>query len=331
MSTSSEKKLVDLFDRTISYLRVSLTDQCNLRCVYCTPAPLSKLNHGELLTYEELLRVIGICVDLGIKKVRLTGGEPLVRKNIGAFIEGLSRISGLEDIRLTTNGVYLEKYCDLLYASGVRKLNISLDTLRPERFKQITGHDCFNKVWQGIETVTQKGFSPVKINMVAMRGVNDDELVDFARLSMERDLQVRYIEFMPIGNSGVWGKEKFIPSVEIIEKLKVLGELEPVANRHMDGPAKVYKIPGSKGSIGFISPLSHKFCEKCNRLRLTSEGKLRSCLLSDKENDLKNLLRSGASDQEIAELVTETIISKPQGHKVADGENCHGRMSRIGG
>lgn len=331
MSTLPEKNLIDLFDRTISYLRVSLTDQCNLRCVYCTPAPLSKLNHGELLTYEELLRVITICVDLGIKKVRLTGGEPLVRKNIGSFIEGLSRISGLEDIRLTTNGVYLEKYGDLLYNAGVRKLNISLDTLKPERFKKITGVDCFKKVWSGIEMACDKGFSPVKLNMVAMRGINDDELVDFARLSLERALQVRYIEFMPIGNSAVWGKEKYIPSAEIIDKLKVLGELEPVGQRQMDGPAKVYKIPGSKGSIGFISPLSHKFCEKCNRLRLTSEGKLRSCLLSDKESDLKELLRSGASDEQIAELVVQTIVAKPQGHKVVEGENCHGRMSRIGG
>jgi cyclic pyranopterin phosphate synthase len=331
MLTSSEKKLTDLFDRTISYLRVSLTDQCNLRCVYCTPAPLSKLNHGELLTYEELLRVIGICVELGIKKVRLTGGEPLVRKNIGSFIEGLSRISGLEDIRLTTNGVYLEKYGDLLYGAGVRKLNISLDTLRPERFKEITGADCFDRVWAGINMACDKGFSPVKINMVAMRGINDDELVDFARLSLERNLQVRYIEFMPIGNSAVWGKEKYIPSAEIMDKLKILGELEPVAQRHMDGPAKVYKIPGSKGSIGFISPLSHKFCEKCNRLRLTSEGKLRSCLLSDKESDLKELLRRGGSDQQIADLVVEAIHAKPQGHKVVEGENCHGRMSRIGG
>lgn len=331
MSTPPVKKLTDLFDRTISYLRVSLTDQCNLRCVYCTPAPLSKLNHGELLTYEELLRVIGICVDLGIKKVRLTGGEPLVRKNIGSFIEGLARIPGLEDIRLTTNGVYLDRYCDLLYAAGVRKLNISLDTLRPGRFKEITGSDSFDRVWDGIEKACDKGFSPVKINMVAMRGVNDDELVDFARLSLERDLQIRYIEFMPIGNSAIWGKEKYIPSEEIMERLQVLGGLEPVSQRHMDGPAKVYKIPGSKGSIGFISPLSHKFCDRCNRLRLTSEGKLRSCLLFDKENDLKELLRTGASDGEIAALVIQTIVDKPQGHKVTEGENCHGRMSRIGG
>ncbi len=331
MSSQPVKKLTDLFDRTISYLRVSLTDQCNLRCVYCTPAPLSKLNHGELLTYEELLRVIGICVDLGIKKVRLTGGEPLVRKNIGSFIKGLARIEGLEDIRLTTNGVYLDKYSDLLYGAGVRKLNISLDTLRPERFKEITGADCFDQVWNGIAMACEKGFAPVKINMVAMRGINDDELVDFARLSLERALQVRYIEFMPIGNSAVWGQDKYIPSAEIMEKLRVLGDLEPVSQRQMDGPAKVYKIPGSKGSIGFISPLSHKFCEKCNRLRLTSEGKLRSCLLSDKESDLKKLLRGGASDQQIAELVVQTIIDKPQGHKVTEGENCHGRMSRIGG
>lgn len=331
MSILPEKKLTDLFDRTISYLRVSLTDQCNLRCVYCTPAPLSKLNHGELLSYEELLRVIGICVELGIRKVRLTGGEPLVRKDVGRFIEGLSRISGLEDIRLTTNGVFLEKYADQLYNAGVRKLNISLDTLRPERFKAITGADCFAQVWAGINLACAKGFAPVKLNMVAMRGVNDDELVDFARLALTRDLQVRYIEFMPIGNSAVWGKDKYIPSAEIMEKLRVLGELQPVASRRMDGPATVYRIAGGKGSIGFISPLSHKFCERCNRLRLTSEGKLRSCLLSDKESDLKALLRGNGTDQQIAELVVQAILAKPQGHKVVEGENCHGRMSRIGG
>jgi len=325
------KKLTDLFDRTISYLRVSLTDQCNLRCIYCTPAPLSKLNQAELLTYEELLRVIGICVDLGIKKVRLTGGEPLVRKDVGSFIQGLSLISGLEDIRLTTNGVYLAEYCDLLYEAGVRKLNISLDTLKPERFAHITGTACFDKVWNGIERACAKGFSPVKINMVAMRGVNDDELVDFARLAMERAVQVRYIEFMPIGNAAVWGKEKYIPSSEIMARLQVLGTLEPVDQQRMDGPAKVYKIAGGKGSIGFISPLSHKFCEKCNRLRLTSAGRLRSCLLSDKEKDLKTLLRQGASDEEIAELVLQTIAAKPEGHKVTEGDSCHGRMSRIGG
>ncbi|PLX51456.1 MAG: GTP 3',8-cyclase MoaA [Desulfobulbaceae bacterium] len=331
MTKANAHTLTDIFDRSISYLRVSLTDQCNLRCVYCTPTPLSKLNHAELLTYEELLRVIAICVDLGIRKVRLTGGEPLVRRNVGSFIEGLAKINGLEDIRLTTNGVYLDKYAELLRQAGVNKLNISLDSLRRERFREITGVDCFDQVWKNIEMVCAKGFTPVKINMVAMRGVNDDELVDFAGLSLQRPLQVRFIEFMPIGNSAVWGKEKYIPSAEIMERVQVLGRLDPLAQHRMDGPARVFKLPGGMGSIGFISPLSHKFCEQCNRLRLTSEGKLRSCLLSDQESDLKSLIRNGASDEQIAALVMETIARKPQGHKVTEGENCHGRMSRIGG
>ncbi len=329
---STAPTLVDHFDRTISYLRVSLTDQCNLRCVYCTPSPLSKLEHKELLTYEELLRVIRIAVGLGVKKVRLTGGEPLARRRVDYFLDGLADIQGLDDIRLTTNGVFLEKYHTHLLRAGVRKLNISLDTLKPERFKQITGFDEFAKVWAGIQLALEKGFSPVKVNMVAMRGVNDDEIVEFAKLALRYPLQMRYIEFMPIGNDASWGRDKLIPASEIRDRIAVLGRLTPVSQKHMDGPARVYELEGAVGSIGFISPMSHKFCEKCNRLRLTSEGALRSCLLSDEETDLRTVLRSGGTDDDIRNIIIKTIQSKPQGHVMDESPTgCLGQMSRIGG
>lgn len=324
--------LTDHFDRTISYLRVSLTDQCNLRCVYCTPSPLSKLEHKELLSYEELLRVIGIAVGLGVKKVRLTGGEPLARRGIEHFLDGLAKIEGLDDIRLTTNGVFLDKYHGHLLRAGVKKLNISLDTLKPERFKQITGVDAFDKVWDGIQLALAEGFAPVKVNMVAMRGVNDDEIVEFAKLALKYPLQMRYIEFMPIGNDASWGKEKLIPASEIRDRIGVLGALTPVSQKHMDGPARVYHLTGALGSIGFISPMSHKFCEKCNRLRLTSEGALRSCLLSDDETDLRSVLRNGGTDDDIRNLIIKTIQGKPQGHILDESvAGCLGKMSRIGG
>ena len=339
---NKQYQLKDMFDRSISYLRVSLTDQCNLRCLYCSPKDMQdKLASGELLSYEELLRVITLAAGLGVKKVRLTGGEPLVRKNIDHFIHGLGEIPGLNDIRLTTNGVLLGKYAEKLYQAGVRKLNVSLDTLKPERFQKITGADLFGAVWSSLEKVLAMDFSTVKLNMVALKDINDDELIDFAKLSLEYDVQVRYIEFMPIGKATLWSRERYLSSKDIQEKLRDFGKLEPVQSLHMDGPARTFDlIPHSResfknevGRIGFISPISHQFCDKCNRLRLTSEGKLRSCLLSDKETDLKGILRSGGSDDEVRQALIQTILDKPKGHtlKEKDQVNCHGEMSRIGG
>ena len=333
-ATQEEQRLTDLFSRTISYLRVSLTDQCNLRCLYCTPKTISeKLACDELLRYEELLRIIEIAVDMGIKKVRLTGGEPLVRRDIVSFIERLTAIDGLDDIRLTTNGILLPEYGQQLYDCGIRKLNISLDTLRPERYARITGRDYFHRVWEGIRLAGEIGFSPIKLNVVALRHVNDDELADFARLAMERDIQVRFIEFMPIGDDTAWEKEKYISTTEMLARLADLGDLQPVAAARMDGPARIYRFAGSRGSLGFISPISHKFCDRCNRLRLTAEGRLRPCLLIDEETDIKQLIRAGATDDDIRRAIALTILKKPQSHALPPegGGNCHGRMSRIGG
>lgn len=354
---SSEKlELKDLFSRTISYLRLSLTDRCNLQCLYCVPKEERKeerskrslsssspcrLTHNDLLSYEELLRVVRVAVSLGISKLRLTGGEPLVRKNIMLFIDQLAKIDNLNDIRITTNGVLLEKFAEPLMAAGLKKINISLDTLQPKRFAHITGVDCFDRVWRGIEQAQAVGFTSIKLNTVVMRGINDDELEDFIRMSQETAMQIRFIEFMPIGSSSPWAKEVYISSDEIMERINRLsdrlGELIPVSRDRADGPATMFRAgQGAKGKIGFISPISHRFCERCNRLRLTSEGMLRSCLLDDRETDLRSILRQGGSEQDIQQALVTAVRNKPKGHQMEErlrnqGENCHGRMSRIGG
>ena len=341
-SSPDDNGLTDLFSRSISYLRLSLTDRCNLRCLYCVTEEesngcLSRLRHDELLTYEELLRVVRVAVNMGITKVRLTGGEPLVRRNVLGFIRDLTRIENLNDIRITTNGVFLERYARELYEIGVSKLNISLDSLRRQRVAEITGVDCFDQVWRGIETVLALGFSPVKLNMVAMRRINDDEILEFARLSRRMPLQVRFIEFMPIGASSRWNADTYISTDEIMARISEEGDLIPLQKGRNDGPAQVFRLGADAvGSLGFISPLSHHFCDRCNRLRLTSAGFLRSCLLHDEEVDLRSILRAQGADAAIREALLVAIRNKPQGHQLEErlrrsGSDCHGRMSRIGG
>ncbi|MBU0674643.1 MAG: GTP 3',8-cyclase MoaA [Proteobacteria bacterium] len=325
--------LQDSFARQITYLRVSLTDHCNFRCSYCKPRGVeNKLERSQLLSYEELIRIITIAVGIGIKKIRLTGGEPLLRRNILEFIRQLVAIPGLEDIRITTNGSLLPEMAANLYALGIRKVNISLDTLRRDRFKEITGVQAFDRVYDAINQVIALGFDPIKINVVAMRGVNDDELVDFSELTRSRKIQVRFIEFMPVGAQSSWDKKFYLPTEEIRQTIERGGQLEAIPSQQIDGPARVYRLPGATGTIGFISPLSEHFCDRCNRLRLTSEGKLRSCLLTDQETDLRSLLRAGCKDEKIIELLIKTIHDKPKGHLLGrDGGSCHGQMSRIGG
>ena len=349
-SSSKEKikseQLIDQYSRTISYLRLSITDRCNLRCLYCMPQrgadSSSLVKYADLLSYEELLRIVTIAVGMGMNKLRLTGGEPLVRNGIMDFIRSLAEVKGLEEIRLTTNGVLLHEKAAELYSAGIRNLNISLDTMRPERFIKITGSDLFAQVWQGIQTACDLGFN-VKLNVVAMKGINDDEFADFARLAAQRAVQVRFIEFMPIGNKESWDKTRFIAASELKEIIATLGTMDAGATSsgsRMEGPARVYRLTlpdGKTGRVGFISPISHHFCDKCNRLRLTSEGRLRACLLHDHETDLKTLLRQGATDNDIQTAIQQTILAKPKGHTLqddlagSDQVNCHGQMSRIGG
>ncbi len=297
------------------------------------------LAHADLLSYEELLRVVRLAVGMGMNKLRLTGGEPLVRRGVLDFIHQLSLLEGLEQVRLTTNGVLLAEYAEKLYTGGIRHINVSLDTLKPEKFKKITGYDHFAKVWEGLQTAKQLGFR-IKLNVVAMKGINDDEFKDFGRLALEQPFQVRFIEFMPVGGKNSWQKEQYIRAEEIKKLISELGVLTPFHKEHGEGPARMFDLESSdkrKGAVGFISPISHHFCDQCNRLRLTSEGKLRSCLLNDKETDLKSLLRGGASDQEIIGSIRQTILDKPQGHTLKkdltadERPSCCGQMSRIGG
>ncbi len=341
--------LTDRFSRTISYLRLSITDRCNLRCLYCMPCIpadekdgqqiIKYIDSQELLSYEEMFRIVRIAVSLGMTKIRLTGGEPLIRRGIMDFISRLSKLDGLKQIRLTTNGVLLGKYAATLLELGVNHLNISLDTLEREKFTAITGRDVFDTVFSGIEKAAEKGFF-IKLNVVAMKGVNDDEFVRFARLAIDTGIHVRFIEFMPIGKDSGWKKDKYITAKDIRETYLQEYRFTPLAKNEIDGPARVYTITdsrGKKGKLGFISPISHHFCDQCNRLRLTSEGRLRACLLQDSDTDLKKILRAGCTDEEIEKAIRKTILNKPQNHGISENGNtpsqpvCQSHMSRIGG
>ena len=328
-----EIKLIDPCNRHLNYLRISITDRCNLKCIYCVPRDqITRLSHDDILTYEEILRLVKIGVGLGIIKVRVTGGEPLVRKGVYGFLSELSRISGLVDISLTTNGVALKDNLAKIKSAGIKRINISLDTLQRKKFEQITGLDLFDQVWQGIEKAREMGFHPIKLNIVALNGVNDDELKDMALLSFNNPFHIRFIEYMPIGDSQM-GNGPLLLVPEIKKRISELGQLIPVRNSVNDGPAQRYRFEGARGEVGFIHALSHHFCDRCNRLRLTASGKLRPCLLSDHHEDVKGPLRNGCSDEELAEIFFRAVRHKPSDHNLAAGNPVRvcGQMHAIGG
>ena len=307
--------LIDSFKRHITYLRLSLTDRCNLRCRYCMPEEgVDKLSHQEILSYEEFLRVARAAASEGMTKIRLTGGEPLVRKGILGFIEKLAAIPGIMDLRLTTNGVLLAPMAEDLLKAGIRRVNISLDSLKPETFGYITGRNEFYSVWNGLEKALEAGFDLIKLNCVPIRGVNDHEIEDFARLTLEKPIEVRFIEFMPLGRHGFWSPDRIVSTDEIKQRLSALGPLTGLPHKDTEGPANVFRLPDSLGSVGFISPITDHFCATCNRLRLTADGKLRLCLLSELEMDLKSALRSDAGLEELAALLRSAVKKKPGAH-----------------
>ena len=326
-------ELVDKYNRHLNYLRISITDRCNLRCLYCAPGGLvPKLAHEGILRYEEILRIVRLGVSLGISKVRLTGGEPLMRQGVYEFLKELATIDGLSDISLTTNGVMLHENIEKIEAAGIKRINISLDTLKREKFKYITGYDFFDQVWAGIEKAYAHGFDPIKLNVVALKGYNDDEFVDLAKLSMTYPFHIRFIEYMPIGNAQMKSSD-YILADDIREHLSSLGDLIPVTRKHMDGPAQRYRIKGARGEIGFIQAMSQHFCHTCNRLRLTANGQLRPCLLSDKQLDIRGPLRSGCSDDELKAVFFRAVQYKHASHHFAPGSpfRVHDPMSGIGG
>jgi cyclic pyranopterin phosphate synthase len=324
--------LIDKYNRHLNYLRISITDRCNLRCIYCTPAGgLTKLSHDDILSYEEIHRLAVIAVGLGINKVRLTGGEPLVRKGVYEFISQLSAIPGLSELSLTTNGIYLRDNLEKIQSAGIKRINVSLDTLDREKYIRITGFDGFDLVWEGIELARQMGFNPIKINMVPLKGLNDDEILDFARLTFKYPYHIRFIEHMPLGTVKFDIRTNFLPNTLIKARLSELGRLIPISKARLDGPAERFKYDGAQGEIGFISPLTEHFCHICNRLRLTSEGHLRVCLLSDHEEDLKGPMRNGASDEELRKIFLNAVSNKPRGHNLDMEKLVVGQMSSIGG
>jgi len=313
--------LIDRYNREITYLRVSVTDRCNFRCVYCMPEDgILRKPHSEVLSYEEITSVVSAAVSQGIKRVRLTGGEPLVRRDLAVLIRALAAIPGLDEISLTTNGFLLERFAAELAQAGLNRINVSLDTLDPEKFRTVTRGGSLEQVWRGIRAAEAAGLTPIKLNAVVIRGFNDSELLSLAELTRDHPWQVRFIELMPVGNQVDWGKpfpavnDRYVPVQEMRILLAPLG-LQAVEKTNGNGPAKEFRIPGAPGTIGFISPIGEHFCEDCNRLRLTADGKLRPCLLVDTEISVRETLRRGG---DILPALREAIDLKPEGHELEE-------------
>ena len=337
----THNQLTDGSGRPVRYMRVSVTDRCNLRCRYCAPSEeFVSLSHNQIISYEEVERLAGILAPRGVSSIRITGGEPLVRKHLDRLVHSLSKIPDVTDISLTTNGILLGELASSLSNAGLSRVNVSLDTLREDRFTWITSQngDGLERgphlVMEGLIMSEMAGLSPVKINVVLMRGFNDDELEGFVALTSDRDFEVRFIEFMPMSPEGFWGPEKVVTGAEAIGRLETVhGPLVPLGRGKGSGPAVRYKVPGFKGTIGFITPVSQHFCVNCNRIRITADGKIRTCLFSDNETDILEPLRSGASDAEILTIIETALRAKPEGHGIKGGESVKGcvrTMSHIG-
>lgn len=323
----------DAYGRQMSYLRISLTDRCNFRCVYCMPAVGMKFQpREELLTDDELLRAVALCASIGFTKLRLTGGEPTIRPHLVELIREMKAFPGIEEISMTTNALLLSRNAEAYKDAGLDRINVSFDTLDPERFKAMTRGGRLDLVWAGLEAAERVGLTPIKINSVVIRGQNDHEVADLAALTLERDWQIRFLEIMPMEGVGTVYDAGLVTSAEsqtLIEER--FGPLSPLETPPGD-PARVWRIPGARGTIGFISPISAPFCASCNRVRLTADGKLRLCLLRNDEVDIRDLMRAGATDQQLERQLRAGIWRKPWGHGIAEGDRDIGRgMSQIGG
>jgi cyclic pyranopterin phosphate synthase len=326
--------LADQFRRPITYLRISVTDRCNLRCVYCMPeAGLPWIPKAEILSFEEIVQIVEAAASVGVRSLRLTGGEPLVRRDLPELVAKLARIPGIEDIALSTNALLLAEQIDALAAAGLRRCNISLDTLREDRFFAIARRPGLDRVLAGIDAALAHGLVPLKINCVVMRGQNDDELADFAELTREREVYVRFIEVMPVADNLELQRDSYVSSDEILARLAQVDELRPVDGPGGNGPARYFAYPGARGAVGVISPLSHDYCERCNRVRLTADGRLRLCLFGDHEIDLRAPVREGAGLDEIAGLLHGSMLIKPERHHLKLGEQASQMraFSEIGG
>jgi cyclic pyranopterin phosphate synthase len=332
------EKLIDRFGRVHDYLRISVTDRCNLRCVYCMPEDGMEFEPDErMLTFDEIAAVVRVLARRGVSKLRLTGGEPLVRKQLEQLVAMLSAIPGIEDIALTTNGIFLAPRAERLRAAGVTRINISLDSLRADRFAMITRGGDIGKVLAGLEQSERVGFNPIKLNVVLMKGMNDDEIGDFLRLTMERNWTVRFIEYMPIGHSDDGWRNRYLPLSAVLERCEQMGlAVEPEEAVYGNGPSRNYRIAGARGSFGLIHPVSDHFCETCNRLRLTADGNIKPCLYWTDEFNVRKAI---GDDDALEQLFLRALDIKPQNHEMAEAlaraEQSHipteRRMSQIGG
>ena len=314
--------LLDSYNRLHDNLRLSVTDRCNIRCFYCMPeSGVEFVPRAEILSFEEIERVARIAVSLGVRKLRVTGGEPLVRKDLHVLIRKLVAMPGVEDVALTTNGVLLADQAEALFDAGLRRLNIHLDTLDRARFEQITRRDELGRVLAGIDEAQRLGFGPIKINAVAVKGLVEPDIVPLAQFGRERGIEIRYIEFMPLDAQNLWDRSKVLLADEILELLREgVGPLDPVPDPDPRAPALEYRFRDGGGQVGFIASVSRPFCLNCNRIRLTADGKLRYCLFAIDETDVRDLLRAGAADEEIAGVIRTTVRAKWLGHEINQGE-----------
>jgi cyclic pyranopterin phosphate synthase len=324
---------LDRFGRNIHYLRVSLTDKCNLRCVYCMAEDMVFRPSPELMTDEELITLLRVFAELGFDKYRLTGGEPTIRPNVVDIVREMRTIPGVKSLSMTTNGILLPKLAQPLADAGLDRVNVSLDTVDPAKFKRITRWGSFDDVWAGILAAEEAGLTPMKINAVVVRGFNEDDVADLARLTVDHDWHVRYIEMMPFGDVADFAQQQVVTDAEIRERIeREFGPLELLDDGKLDGEARMYRIPGAKGAIGLISTVSAPFCASCTRARLTADGVLRLCLLRDKEVNLLKPLREGATADDIKQIIRGGVWNKPWGHGLADNVVPLQRvMSQIGG
>ncbi len=321
-----QRELVDTFGRKISYLRISVTDRCNLHCSYCSPLS-STLPRGELLSFEEILRIVTVATSLGITKIRITGGEPLIRKGVLSLIASIASMPGIKDLSLTTNGILLKRYARELKSAGLKRINVSLDTLKEDRFKKLCGMEGLQQVLEGLDEAIDAGISPIKVNTVLIKNFNDDEILDFVNLAREKGWKQRFIELMPFGEVS---SSRFISTGYVKD---TIARHFPIRELPSDnGVAQRFSVD-TNTEIGIISPLSNAFCNDCNRLRLTADGKLRSCLMRDYEVDLLHLIRAGCKDTDIIQGFITAVEMKPSGHGIhpADFRKCVRSMNTIGG
>jgi GTP 3',8-cyclase len=327
-------KLVDGMGRTIVNLRISVTDRCNFRCTYCMPADnVEFMDRSNLLTFEEIHQVVTVAASLGINRIRLTGGEPLMRKDLPTLIKMINEVEGINDIALTTNAFFLKDQAQSLLDAGLKRLNVSLDSLDPEKFRDVNRRDCLQSVLEGLDAARKVGFKSIKINAVAVRNFSETEIMGLIEYGRSDGFEVRFIEFMPLDSDKVWERDKVLFGHEIIDLIKEKYELVPVDNSLEIGPASEYTFADGKGKIGIITAVSNPFCDHCNRIRMTADGKLRTCLFSTDETNLKEMIRSGATNESIAEKIHQAVLVKEPGHKINldDFERPDRAMHAIGG